>query len=441
MTKQTKKERVKLACARKRETEFCSGGSSIGPMRVKYSKSQGNYDFSFESWSLSCPEMAAVLKPEDTRKMTSSTFRWLKTGEEALTCMLSCIASATRSVRLETYIFHEGPVGIEFRDALTAAAQRGLKVQVMVDSMGSISLADGFWDAFRQAGGEFAWFNPLTLNRWSCRDHRKILVCDGELAFIGGFNIADEYRGDGVTKGWRDLGLEITGGLAQELARSFDTFFVRANIVHKRLQTLMPSKVQVASGQNWKLLLSGPGLLRGGLKRSLAQDLRSAKTVRIMCAYFLPTWRLRKSLLAVARRGGRVQLILAGKSDVALSQLASRRLYRSFLRAGVEVYEYQPQILHAKLIIIDDVVYAGSANMDVRSLRINYELLARIADSSLAAEAREMFENDLTHCQRIHPLTWKKSRTFWAKLKENWAYFVLARVDPYLARRQLKHLR
>src|SRR4051812_31459961 len=361
--------------------------------------------------------MSVLLKSEKPTKL-SSPFRWLKTGEEALSSMLACIAAATRSIRLETYIFHEGPVANDFLNALSAAARRGLKVQVLVDSMGSIGLPDAFWEPLRQAGGQFAWFNPLTLGRWSCRDHRKILVCDGEIAFIGGFNIADEYCGDGVSYGWRDLGLQVTGPLAKELAGSFDTFFGRANIVHKRLQTLLPAREEVALGQNWKLLLSGPGLLRDGLKRSLAQDLKSARSVKIICAYFLPTWRLRKSILSVARRGGSVQLILAGKSDVALSQLASRRLYRTFLRAGVEIFEYQPQILHAKLFIIDNIVYAGSANMDVRSLRINYELLVRIDEPELAAEAREMFKGDLRHCLRIDRASWKKSRNFWAKLKE-----------------------
>lgn len=383
--------------------------------------------------------MTTVLR--SALQLPTSAFRWLRTGAEALAAMIVSIRAAKESIRLETYIFNQGPVADQFRDELIAAVQRGVKVRVMIDAMGSISLPDAYWDDFRKAGGQFAWFNPLALNRLSYRNHRKLMVCDDNVAFIGGFNIAEEYQGDGVSKGWRDLGLEVHGPLVNELAESFDQFYLQANMVHKRLQSLRPSRVKVALGQNWKLLLSGPGLHHGALKRSLTQDLQKARNVQILCAYFLPTWRLRKALLSVAKRGGRVQLILAGKSDVLLSHLASRRLYRSFLRAGVEIYEYQPQILHAKLFIMDDVVYAGSANMDVRSLRINYELLVRVCDSELAAKAREMFAQDLTHCLRIDPLTWKKSRTFWGKLKENWAYFVLARVDPYLARRQLKYLR
>jgi len=143
----------------------------------------------------------------------------------------------------------------------------------------------------------------------------------------------------------------------------------------------------------------------------------------------------------VVRRGGRVQLILAGKSDVLLSQLAARSLYQRLLRAGVEIYEYQPQILHAKLIVVDQVVYVGSANLDARSLHINYELLMRLPDRQLAAEARKIFAADLQHCRSIERVAWRKSRTFWNKLKERWAYFLFARVDTYVARRQFRTLR
>jgi cardiolipin synthase len=163
--------------------------------------------------------------------------------------------------------------------------------------------------------------------------------------------------------------------------------------------------------------------------------------VKVICAYFLPSWRLRKELLRICKRGGRVQLILAGKSDVPLTQLAARRLYRMLLRNGVEIYEYQPQILHAKLFIFDDILYVGSANLDVRSLRINYELVVRVTDQALARQAGEMFDQDLQHCRKIDPRTWRSARTLWGKIKEEWAYFVLAKLDPYLAGRQIRMLR
>jgi cardiolipin synthase len=302
-------------------------------------------------------------------------------------------------------------------------------------------LSGSYWEPLTQVGGEFAWFNPLSPHRWSHRDHRKILVCDDRAGYIGGFNFADEYNGDGVEKGWRDLGLEVTGDVVQELAASFDQFFANALLIKHRPRRLRRSRDNARSGSNWKLLFSGPGIKNAHLKRSLVTDLDQARSAKIICAYFVPTWRLRKALMDVAKRDGTVQLILAGKSDVPLVQFASRRLYAAFFRAGVQIYEYEPQILHSKLFLIDDIVYAGSSNLDTRSLRINYELLLRLDDPRLAEEAREIFEKDLEHCRRIDPATWSKSRTFLAKLREKWAYFLLVRVDPYLARRQLKGLR
>jgi cardiolipin synthase len=183
-----------------------------------------------------------------------------------------------------------------------------------------------------------------------------------------------------------------------------------------------------------KLLLSGPGRGRSPFKRSLSKDLAGARDVQIMVAYFLPTWRIRRELIRVARRGGRVRLIFPGKTDVPLSQYACRSLYRRLLRAGIEIYEYQPQILHAKLIIIDDLVYAGSSNLDPRSLYINYELMVRFQNKKLVAGAREIFAKKLEHCQRIELEAWKKSSTWWRRMRQRWAYFLLVRVDPLVAR-------
>jgi cardiolipin synthase len=135
-----------------------------------------------------------------------------------------------------------------------------------------------------------------------------------------------------------------------------------------------------------------------------------------------------------------VQLLLAGKSDVQLSLLAAQSLYRRFLKTGVEIYEYQPQILHAKLIIIDDVAYVGSANLDHRSLNLNYELMIRFDDREVAAQARELFHRNLANCRPITWDAWSKSRSLWSRLKQRWAYFFLARIDPFIARRQWRQL-
>ena len=378
---------------------------------------------------------AVEQSPLPARVMDSAIhFKWLLTGFEAFSAMLSAINTASKSIRLETYIYCDDEVGQMVRAALVEACYRGVKVQVMVDALGSLNLPKVFWDPLIAAGGEFAFFNPLSRGRWS----RKLLVCDDVVAFIGGFNVANHYRGDGVTHGWRDLGLQVTGTLVLELATTFDAFFARASDKPKRLRRFRRGRKQVRHGTNWQLIVNGPGARRGEFKRVLAQELKNASSVQIISAYFLPTWRLRKALTRVAKRGGKVQIILPAKTDVPISQLASRGMYRMLLRAGVEIYEYQPQILHSKLIVIDEQVFVGSANLDTRSLWINYELVLNLKEPLLANEARTIFEEDLKNSQRIELAAWKKARTFWGKCKEGWAYFILARLDPYMARRLCK---
>jgi cardiolipin synthase len=361
-------------------------------------------------------------------------FRWLPSGRVAFPAMLQAIERAQSSVRLEMYIYSSGALGERFRDALVRAALRGARVRVMVDAFGSLSLPGGFWKPLTDVGGEFRWFNPLKLGRISYRNHRKLLVCDDAVAFFGGLNIAPEYDGDGVTSGWLDLAMEAVGPLAGELGEAFDESWALAVSEHRALMRFRRSHSRsTTAAASWRVLLGGPGLGYNYMKRTLAGDLAIARKVQILCAYFLPTWRLRRELLGVTRRGGSVELILAGKSDVRLSQLASRRLYRVLLKRGVRIHEYQPQILHAKLFIIDEQVYVGSSNLDTRSLNINYELLVRITDPEIVEEARSLFQNALRHSARIEPGTWRKSRSLWTKLMEEWAYFLLARLDPYVA--------
>ena len=372
---------------------------------------------------------------------SNSTFNWLCTGDEVFPAMLEAIDAATKSVCLEVYVYQDSPVGIRFREALVRAGKRGVGVRVLVDAVGSYFLPAHFLDPLRSAGGEVRQFNPVTLKRLIIRNHRKLLVCDGRVAFVGGFNIASEYEGDGVKSGWCDVGLKIEGALVAQLESSFDEMFGRAEFRHKRFMPLRKSNAKkVVALPKEQLLFSGPGRGRNPFKRALHADLKRAKNVQMIIAYFLPTWRLRRELMRVARRGGKVQLILAGKSDVLLSMLAAQGLYRRFLNGNIEIYEYQPQILHAKLMVVDDIVYLGSANLDTRSLRINYELMIRFENKTIAKEAREIFSKNLRHCHRVTPEEWLKSRSFWRKLKQRWAYFLLNHLDPYLARRQWRDL-
>lgn len=349
--------------------------------------------------------------------------------------MLKAIQAARQSIELEVYIYAGDALGSGFREALVAAQLRGVSVRVMVDAFGSIALAMSFWQPLLEAGGQARWFNPLLHKRLGYRDHRKMLVCDRSVAFVGGYNITNQWEGDGIFKGWCDLGMLVRGPLAGHLSDAFGTMFEVAAMEHPPFAKWRRSTARRdIRSRDGELLLSGPGLGRNPFKRQLYEDLREARDVCIIAAYFLPTWRIRRELMNVVKRGGKVRLILAGKTDVRISQYAARSLYRRLLKAGVEIHEYQPQILHAKLIVIDRKTYVGSANLDPRSLGINYEVMLRFKQSDIAAEARTIFQDKLPHSKRIELEAWSKGRTWWRRLRQKWSYFILARLDPMVVR-------
>src|SRR5262245_36795034 len=214
------------------------------------------------------PDIAGAGITRAMPEAMTTSFRWLRSGNEAYPAMLAAIDAARRSVRLETYIYTSGAPGDQFRESLVRAARRGVYVQVLLDAVGSFGLSSGYWKPLIEASGRFCWFNPLRIGRLAYRDHRKLLVCDDEVSFVGGFNIAPEYAGDGITAGWRDVGLEIRGRLSSELAESFDGSLARATFEHKPLQRFRKATSRTTiSAESWRLLLSGPGRGYNFLKR------------------------------------------------------------------------------------------------------------------------------------------------------------------------------
>jgi cardiolipin synthase len=391
--------------------------------------------------------------PQDTNLSTqpckplhgnkSDDLLWLCDGREIFHSMLEAIQAAKESIRLETYIYTDGSVGRQFREALVAAAGRGVRVTVLIDAIGSWLLPDHYFSQLITEGGEIRRFNPIHPLKFGVRNHRKLLICDDEVAFIGGFNMSDEYNGDGVTCGWCDLGLRIKNReLAGRLASSFAELFALSHFGHKswRQFRAFRRRRKIKKGAWPELLLAEPGRGASPFQISLYRDLRGARNVRITSPYFLPTHRLRRELIRVVRRGGRVQLILAAKTDVPISRMAARSLYSRLLKAGVEIYEYQPQILHTKLVCIDDVVYVGSSNFDIRSLNLNYELMLRLQQKPVVKEAAEIFERMLGRSCQIDPGQWRKTLTVWQRWKNHWAHFLLTRIDPFVALQQFRTL-
>ena len=369
--------------------------------------------------------------------MGDTSFQWLKTGDEAFSALIAAIEGARNSVSLETYIFADGNPGEAVRDALIRASRRGVSVRVMIDGLGSSSLDEGFFDPVRAPGGEVRIFNPLTLRRLPVRNHRKLLVVDQTLAITGGFNVAPEYLGDGIRAGWRDIGIRLTGPVVETLADTFEAMWERAEQRQPRfvrLRRRRPEDSLSARSDGIRVLPSGPGRGRNAFLAEFLECLEEARDVRIAVAYFLPGLALRAALRRVAARGGRVRILVPGKSDVSISLRAGRFLYGRMLRSGVEIREYAPQVLHAKLYRVDDSVFVGSSNLDTRSLHINHELMVRIQHPEAAAETAAWFDGAESMAQPIDAATWTRSRSWWEKFRERWSFLVLSRINPYVTR-------
>lgn len=368
-------------------------------------------------------------------------FEWFNTGRDLLEAKLAAMEAATRFIRMETYIFTDEEIGRRFRQALIDAGRRGVKVKLLVDAIGGMDLdGDYFKELDDLQGCMMRWFNRPSLATWSFRDHRKLLIIDGSITFVGGCNIGEHYHGDGVTHGWRDGGVRVDGPVARVMAAEFELQWRSAELRQWKTQTVVKGRRSPqAEDEEVKPLFIHPGFGQSPLRDAFRVDLKTAREVCITSAYFLPSLGLRRQLGSAAGRGTRIRLLLGGKSDVKLMQLATRSLYTRLLDARIEVWEYQPQILHSKVLILDDIVYVGSSNLDPRSLRINFEVMLRIRNATLARTVREAFEADLKRSVRVtHESVWKEG--WWARLKQRCAYWVLARVDPRMSEGMLRRL-
>lgn len=353
---------------------------------------------------------------------------WYDTGEKFLEAELAAIDNARSGILLERYIFRASAVGERFRDALTEAARRGVQVTLLLDDVGCWGLPRNYFSGLAELGGRVVWFNPVRWRFWSFRDHRKLLVVDENQAFMGGCNIAPEYDGDGVHEGWRDGGIAITGPVVRHLIETFEAQVEIAGNQIWRVRKRSRSGWMKA-GENVSLLLTRPGLHQGVFQRALRSDLQHAQDVAITMAYFLPVGRVKKMLLRAARFARSFRLLLPGKSDVPLLQVAARALYSGFHRRRAKIHEYQPQVLHAKVLIVDDIVYIGSSNLDPRSLAINFEVMLRIRSAPLAQQARATFERDLEHSLLVKPLSWRKPSGWWQRFRQKVARFIFTRLD------------
>lgn len=364
--------------------------------------------------------------------------RWIATIDQAYAEMERRIEAAAHCIRLETYLMREEGPANWLREALLRARARGVEVRILRDAFGTEGVSAGFLQPLRDAGATIVTFNPQRWLRRAFRNHRKLLTCDGEHAVLGGFNIAPEYAGDGITHGWLDTAVYVGGPIVQQLEASFDAMLKLApftpHALHRFRHAMRHGFAAADPGAPVQLLMAGPGTRGRLLRHRLGADLAHAKDVDIATAYFLPSRSLRRLLYRVARRGA-VRLLLAGQSDVPLARLAAERLYGRLLARAVRIFEYQPQILHAKLVIADDVAYVGSANLDRRSLHINYELLLRLHWPALVQDARHWFEQALASAEALDRRQLAARRGLARRFASWISYYLLARLDPLVARR------
>lgn len=334
-------------------------------------------------------------------------------GPETFEAMRAAIDAAAREILLESYIFKDDATGRSLAEALGRAVSRGVSVRVLADAFGSIATRRGFWNEMRERGIEVRLFNPLfpQLLLQPFRDHRKILVVDGETAFTGGMNIGDEYGSSLSSHGgpWRDTHVGVEGPAAWAMAIVFTEAWHAAGGSPVVLESLEPQTGPVEI----LVLDSRPSRGTGEMASSLAAIVAAArKRIWITNAYFAPRFRAVRALGDAAGRGVDVRLLLPGRSDVPLVRHAGHGYYAALLERGVRVFEYQRAVLHAKTAIADDFVsLAGSSNLDFRSFHFNAECNLLMLDENVGRTLAAAFEEDLKSSVEITTEAWAQ-RTF-----------------------------
>lgn len=348
---------------------------------------------------------------ERTFAVGNDEVQLLRDGAQAFPAMLAAIAGARREILLEMYWVGDDDCGRRFRDALAERARHGVTVKVVVDAVGSLALTPSFWMPLTASGGAVSTYHPvralvrkLDLARLDRRDHRKILVVDGEVGFLGGINLARHWLAfDDGGEGWRDDAVSLRGPAAAELRAVFFEAWRRA----AEARGPFP---RVSARQDGPVAIVASGRTRRrSIRREYLRRLRRARErIDIANSYFVPDVGLRGALFRARARGVRVRVLVPMKSDVPLVQLASEALFDRLVRRGIEVYAYPETILHAKTAIIDDVTTIGSYNFDERSFRKNLEANVFIDDRAFARHARAWFEHDLAQAERIDLARWRE---------------------------------
>lgn len=328
-------------------------------------------------------------------------------GQAAYDAMEAAIRSARHHVHFMSYIYRTDATGQRFRDLLVEKAREGVQVRLLLDGVGSIAVRSSFVRPLVEAGGHFAEFMPVLRfrPRWrpNLRNHRKILVVDGRLGFAGGLNVGDEYADRDPEVGrWRDTHLRLEGPAVRRLQEVFleDWYYATDDDVaapehFPATPARGPELVQVVD--------SGPDRSHSPIQAIVFSAVnRATRRVWVTTAYFVPDPPLLLALKTAAWRGVDVRVLVPGRSDLPLVQLAGRAYYAELLEAGVRIFEYQRAILHAKTLVVDGCWSTiGSANMDIRSFELNYEVNVQVAGTTFAERLESVFRRDVASAHEL----------------------------------------
>lgn len=328
-------------------------------------------------------------------------------GDAAFAAILAAIAAAKHQLHLEYYIWEPDKLGTMLRDALIERAKAGVAVRVIVDGTGASGLKKKWLAPLRASGAKVAWFNPLRfrlrLRRPDFRTHRKIVVVDGRVGFTGGMNVSDDHCKGHCPEYWRDTHLRFTGAAVWPLQRMFveDWLFTAEETIAIDATSFPPPE---GDGRRLvQVLGSGPDNKTFAIHAAIFTAINQA-TVRawLTTPYFVPDEAILTALISAGLRDVDVRLIIPQRGDSRLVDMAARSYLPEILAANVRVYEYEPRFIHAKTMVCDtDVAMVGTANLDNRSFRLNFECAALLFDADVNRELANAFTEDLRFCREI----------------------------------------
>jgi len=345
--------------------------------------------------------------------LASNRVSALINGDQIFPAMLESIRSARKSIDLETYIYWSGDIGQKFAEALAERARAGVRVHVLIDWVGSRKVDSRDLQVMREAGVELEKYNPLVwfnLARLNHRDHRKLLIVDGKIGFIGGAGLADLWQGDADTpKHWRDTQFRLEGPAVGQMQAAFMDNWIKTTGRVLDTEDYFP-ELPPAGDDLAQVFFSSPRDGTESVRLMYLLAIAAAKkNIRLSASYFVPGALTTEELVDASQRGVNVEIIVPGaKTDVPVARYASRSKWGPLLKAGVKIYEYGPTMYHCKVMIVDDVwVTVGSANFDNRSFRLNDEANLNVYSAQFAAWQARIFEEDKNHAKLISYKEWK----------------------------------